>query len=130
MNTIELLLKMDAKKIQMPTKEVVIKRLSDAAGAPVKFKLQGVDSPTSDSIREMAMKDNGTINIDEVRKATILAGVKEPNLRDSSLAAHFGAATPYDLIDKILAPGEKDALYGEITNLSGYDEDAVAEVKN
>jgi len=39
MNTVDLLLGLDTKKIQAPTQEVEIKRLSEAAGSPVIFKL-------------------------------------------------------------------------------------------
>jgi hypothetical protein len=129
MNIIEKLLKLDAGKIELPQKEVEIKRLSKLSGEKVIFKLQGVHPDKQDSIREMAIKGD-KIDVAEVRLENILEGVKEPNLRDAALMKHFGAATPYDLVNKLLLPGEQDALYENIQELSGYGDDAVQEVKN
>lgn len=130
MNAIEKLLKLDANKIKMPQKDVEVKRLSESLGEKIVFKLKGVPAPERDSIREMAINSDSEVNITEFRKGMILAGVSEPNLRDESLRKHFNAATPYDLIDKLFLPGESDALYEQITELSGFGEDAVAEIKN
>jgi hypothetical protein len=129
MNAIEKLLKLDANKLQLPTKEVEVSRLSDLTGGQYILKLQAVSAPETESIREMATK-NDEVDISEVRKGIILAGVKEPNLRDETLRKHFGAATPYDLIDKLFLPGEREAIYEQISMLSGYADGAVAEVKN
>lgn len=129
MNTVEMLLKLDAKKIELPKKEVEVKRLSDLVGSPFILKLQGLDSKTQDEVREMGIKEND-IDYKEVKLGTILAGVKEPSLRDESLRKHFGAVTPYDLIQKLFTPGESDALYEEISKLSGYGDNAVEEIKN
>jgi hypothetical protein len=129
MNAIEKLLKLDVNKLQLPTKEVEVERLSKLTGEQFILKLQAVSAPETESIRDMATK-NDEVNIVEVRKGIILAGVKEPNLRDETLRKHFGSATPYDLIDKLFLPGEIEAIYNQISNLSGYDDGAVAEVKN
>jgi hypothetical protein len=129
MNAIEKLLKLDSNKIQLPCKEVEITRLSKLLGEKFIVKLQAVGAPESDSIRDMAIKNDG-VDVNELRKGHILAGVREPNLRDESLRKHFGAVTPYDLLDKLFLPGEREALYEEISKLSGYDDGAVAEVKN
>jgi hypothetical protein len=129
MNVIEKLLKLDTNKIQLPTKEIEVTRLSKLLGEKFVLSLQAVGSPESDAIRDMAFKDDD-VDVIEVRKGHILAGVKEPNLRDESLRKHFGAATPYDLLDKLFLPGEREALYEEISKLSGFGEGAVTEVKN
>lgn len=129
MNAIEKLLKLDASKLQMPSKEVEVKRLSDLLGEQFIVKLRGISSDKLDEIRDMAIKDD-SIDVNEVRKATVLTGVIEPNLRDESLSKHFGATTPYDLVDKLFLPGEKDALYEQINKLSGYNEGAVEDIKN
>jgi hypothetical protein len=129
MNAIEKLLKLDSNKIQLPTKEVEIPRLSKLLGEQFVFKLQAVSASDTESIREMAIK-NDNVDIFEIRKGIILAGVKEPNLRDESLRTHFGAVTPYDLLDKLFLAGEKEAIYEEINKLSGYDEGSVTEVKS
>jgi hypothetical protein len=129
MNAIEKLLKLDTNKLQLPTKKVEVERLSKLTGGKFILKLQAVSAPETESIRDMATK-NDEVNILEVRKGIILAGVKEPNLRDETLRKHFGSATPYDLIDKLFLPGEIEAIYDQISKLSGYDDGAVAEVKN
>jgi hypothetical protein len=129
MNTIEKLLKLDSNKIQLPSKEVEITRLSKLLGEQFILKLQAVSAPEAESIREMAIK-NDDVDIIEIRKGMILAGIKEPNLRDESLRKHFGAATPYDLLDKLFLPGESESIYEELNKLSGYDDNAVAEIKN
>jgi hypothetical protein len=129
MNTIEKLLKLDFNKLQLPSKEVEITRLSELTGDQVIFKLRGVDSDTLDSIRDMATKGD-RYDILEARVGTVVAGVVEPNLKEPTLIKHFGVVTPYDLVKKMLTPGESEALYEIISKLSGYDEGAVAEVKN
>jgi hypothetical protein len=129
MNAIEKLLKLDSNKLQLPRKEVEVTRLSKMLGEKFILKLRAVEAPESESIREMAIKGD-KVDIFEVRKGTVLAGVSEPNLRDEALRKHFGAATPYDLLDKLFLPGEREAIYEEISKLSGYDDGAVAEVKN
>ncbi|MCM3599394.1 XkdN-like protein [Robertmurraya korlensis] len=129
MNAIEKLLKLDASKLQMPTKEVEVKRLSDLLGEQFIVKIKGISSDKLDEIRDMAIKDD-VLDVNEVRKATVLSGIAEPNLRDEELCKHIGAATPYDLVDKLFLPGEKDALYEQINKLSGYNEGAVEDIKN
>jgi hypothetical protein len=129
MNAIEKLLKLDSNKLQLPTKEVEVSRLSNLTGEQYILKLKAVSASETESIRDMATK-NDDVDIAEVKKGIILAGVVEPNLRDETLKKHFSAATPYDLIDKLFLPGEKEAIYDQISKLSGYGEGAVAEVKN
>jgi hypothetical protein len=129
MNAIEKLLKLDPNKLELPRKEVEVTRLSNLLGEKFILKLRGVSAAESESIREMAINDDN-VDIFEVRKGVVLAGVSEPNLRDEALRKHFGAATPYDLLDKLFLSGEREAIYDEINKLSGYGEGAVAEIKN
>ncbi|MCM3730072.1 XkdN-like protein [Fictibacillus nanhaiensis] len=128
MNTLDLLLKMDAKKLELPKKDVEIKRFSQPEN-PAIFTLQGLDAETLDSIRDMATKENN-IDFTEIKLGTVLAGVVSPSLRDDSLMKNFGVVTPHDLIKKLFSPGELDSLYETISNLSGYGEDAIEEIKN
>jgi Phage XkdN-like tail assembly chaperone protein, TAC len=128
MNTLELLLKMDAKKLELPKKDVEIKRFSQP-DSPAIFTLQGLDADTIDSIRDMATKGDN-IDYSEIKLGTVLAGVVSPSLRDDSLMKNFGVATPHDLIKKLFSSGELNALYETISNLSGYGEDAIEEIKN
>jgi Phage XkdN-like tail assembly chaperone protein, TAC len=128
MNTLDLLLKMDAKKLELPKKNVEIKRFSKPDN-PAIFTLQGLDTDTIDSIRDMATKGDN-IDYTEVKLGTVLAGVVSPSLRDEALMKNFGVATPHDLIKKLFSSGELNSLYETISNLSGYGEDAIEEIKN
>jgi Phage XkdN-like tail assembly chaperone protein, TAC len=135
MNVLETLLALDKNKLALPTKVVEVKRLSEVAGKPVIFVLQGLTQERVQSIREMATKMNpdtkeSEMDFNEIRLATIAAGVKEPNLRDKNLLEYYGVPTPYELIKKLLLPGEIDALYEQISILTGFDEKVVQEVKN
>lgn len=132
MSVVNTLLKIDAGKLDLPQKEFKIKRLSEAAGEPVIFTLKGLPDHKFDEIREMSTTVNGdSIKVDqkEVRLATIVNGVVEPDFKDKSLMEHYGVKTPYDLVKKLLNSGEIESLYEEISNLSGFGDDAVEEVK-
>ncbi|MBP0725534.1 XkdN-like protein [Bacillus sp. RG28] len=134
MSVVDLLLKMDKNKLELQTKEIEIKRLSQAAGEPIIFKVQAIPQPIMDEIQDMAMKINPTtkeldLDLTELKLATVLNGVIEPNFKDENLIKHYGAATPYDLIKKLFNSGERDAIYNEISVLNGYGENVVEEVK-
>jgi hypothetical protein len=55
--------------------------------------------------------------------------VKNPSFRDKAILEHFGVSTPYDLIKLMLTSGERDALYNEIQELSGYNAEVIKEIK-
>lgn len=132
MSVVNSLLKIDSGKLSLPTKQVDIKRLSEAAGEPVVFVLSGVDSNRIEEIRDMNTVIDGDsvqVNSQELRLAMISDGVVEPDLKDKKLLEHYGVKTPYDLIKKLLLSGEIDSIYGIIQNLSGYDEHSIEEIK-
>ncbi|UGB31709.1 phage tail assembly chaperone [Metabacillus sp. B2-18] len=120
------LLNIDPKKFELPSKQVKIKRLGEDAV----FTLKGLDNPRIEEIREMATNKDGELNIAEFQAETILSAVIEPNLRNGEYLKHFGVATPYDLVDKLFLPGERQYIYGTIQDLSGFADDAIEEVKN
>ncbi|PGT89216.1 XkdN-like protein [Bacillus sp. AFS040349] len=120
------LLNIDPKKFDLPTKQVKIKRLGEDAV----FTIKGLNNPRLEEIREMATNKEGEINSAEVQVETILSGIVEPNLRNGEYLKHFGVATPYDLVDKLFLPGERQYIYGTIQDLSGFADDAIEEIKN
>jgi hypothetical protein len=135
MNTIDLLLGLDSKKIEKPTREVEIKRLSALANSPVIFKCQAVDSDTYSEIQQNAinLSNKGEvtgINMGEMQTFMILGGVIEPSLKDKALMSHYGAVTPKELVSKLLLPGEVTTLFNVINELSGFGEGAVEDIKN
>ncbi|MCB2300934.1 phage tail assembly chaperone [Clostridium tagluense] len=134
-STLDLLLKSDLTKIQIPTKEVELKRLSEILGDTVIFKCEALDAERFNEIQENALHINEkgefeNINTGEMQIFTILEGVKEPSLKSKDLLEKFGAVTPKELIKKLLLPGEISNLYNIISELSGFNKDTVVEIKN
>lgn len=131
MNTLDLLLKLDESKIKKPTKQVEIRRLSEALGEKVVFTCQAVTANKMAEIQEMVLDvKTQQIDVQEMQIMTVLAGVKEPNLKNKELMEKFNAPTPKELLQKLLLSGEITNLYNVISELSGYGPDSVAEVKN
>lgn len=139
MNTVDLLLALDAKKIQKPTKDIEIKRLSELTGGTVNFTCQAIEADKYTEIQQDAISISSKgkiqkINMADMRVFTILEGVSAPNLRDKALCDHFGAVTPKELVNKLLLPGEIDELFNTIQELSGFteekDEETNEEIKN
>ncbi len=127
MGVIDKLLQMDAGKVQaLPTKEVEIERLTKLAGEPVKFVCRAVDGEKYADNQRMAVslsKKGGIKEFDsyELQVQTVLSGVADPSLKSQELLQHFNAATPKELVGKMLLPGEIAELYNVINELSGYD---------
>ncbi len=119
MNTLDLLLK--AEIPDLPEKEYKIRRLSALCGGPVIFKLKGLPYNRAAELTK-SQKDDLNVHI-------LLAGVVEPNLKDSELQAKYGAVTPSELIKKMLLPGEIEDLSRAVERLSGYREITIAEIK-
>ncbi|QJC52784.1 XkdN-like protein [Paenibacillus albicereus] len=131
MSALDLLLKIDRSKVTRPTKRVELPRLTALAGAPVEFKLQALTYDEQEEIAEIATS-NGDVDQGAIRAFTILKGVLDPSLKDSELLKHYGVATPKELLlhTGFLLPGEIAVLYSEISDLSGFGEGAVVELKN
>jgi len=118
-NTLDLLLKMELP--HPPEKVVKLKRLSQICGAPVEFKLRALSYSKAAELTSSVM--------DDLNVHIILAGVVEPNLKDRGLLEKYGAATPAELVKKLLLPGEIESLAREIERLSGYRTNTIEEVK-
>lgn len=125
-SVIDLLLHSDAPNVLkvLPTAEYKIKRLSEAVGQPVVFKLRGLPYGKVNEIRRGRGTDLDT-SVD-----IILAGVVSPDLRDIRLQNKFGGVTPAETVKAMLLPGEIDELAGAIDRLSGYRQSTVELVKN
>ena len=118
----------------MPKKKVEMPRLSKLAKEKIVFELQGIGQDTFDDITNMATNiDIKTKNVDvdfeQLKLAIICEGVKDPSFRDKSTLEHFNVSTPYDLVKLMLTSGERDALYNEIQELSGYNAEVIKEIK-
>jgi hypothetical protein len=118
-NTLDLLLKMDTP--DLPEKEYKLKRLSSLCGSPVIFKLRAL--PYSRAVEiSRAQKDDMEVHI-------MLAGVSEPDLKAPELIAKYNAATPAEMVKKMLLPGEIIDISRAIERLSGYRTDTIEEIK-
>lgn len=102
-------------------KEVKIKRLSPNGEGAVVFTLRSLGYSRAAELKRM---DNP-----EQPLFILLEGVVSPNLKDQRLLDHYGAATPAELLKKMLLPGEIDDLCREVEKLSGYRRAVLEEIK-
>lgn len=132
-NVLDVLLGAETGKLQKPTKEVKISSLSKSLGQEVKFVVKGLDGDEYEKVQENSMSIKGKdfdINMSDLQVFTILEGTVEPNLKSKELREHYNAPTPKELVKKLLLSGEISKLYNVISDLSGFGEDTVDEVKN
>jgi len=59
----------------------------------------------------------------------LLAGVRDPDLKNQALLDHYGAATPAELVKTMFSPGEIEEICIEIDRLSGYRQVTLEAVK-
>lgn len=119
-DVLELLLSREPKSPR-EEKEVKIKRLSPKGEEAVVFTLHSLGYSRAAELKRM---DNP-----EQPLFILLEGVTSPNLKDQRLLDHYGAATPAELLKKMLLPGEIDDLCREVEKLSGYRRAVLEEVK-
>lgn len=134
MSVSNLLLRLDKEKLALPKKSLELPRLSELLGQELVFELQGINQSSLDEITEMVTSvdvktKDFNIDFQELKLAIICEGVKSPSLRDKELLAHFSCSTPYDLVKTLFTSGERDALYNEIQELSGYSGEVIKEIK-
>ena len=119
-DVLELLLSREPKSPR-EEKEVKIKRLSPKGEEAVVFTLHSLGYSRAAELKRM---DNP-----EQPLLILMEGVTSPNLKDQRLLDHYGAATPAELLKKMLLPGEIDDLCREVEKLSGYRRAVLEEVK-
>lgn len=131
MSTLDLLLGMDPAKLKRPVKQVELTRLSEAAGGQVVFTIQALTLSEEEEISEISDREGDKDPV-AVRIFTVLKGVTSPDLKDKKLLERYGAVTPKELLEsgRLLQSGEIAHLYNQISMLSGYSENAVADLKN
>ncbi|UVI32089.1 phage tail assembly chaperone [Paenibacillus spongiae] len=130
-NALNLLLSKDRSKLELPTKKVEIKRLTEQLGEPVYFTIRALTSAEYTKVRELCNKDeDGDKSLFEIH--SVIAGLVDPSLKDKELQQHFNVGTPKSLLEdaQFLVPGEISELAEKIAEMSGYGKDMVAEVKN
>ena len=136
-NILDLLLGADIEKIELPTKQVEITRLSAIYGAPFVVTCKALTPEKYEEVQDMAVAVKGKdvdLDVSLMQTLTVIEGVVDadgkPLMKNKDLMAKFKAQTPKELTKKIFLSGELTNLYGEIGKLTGFSDTAIAEVKN
>ena len=114
----ELLLAMELPQPQR--QQYKIKRLSRICGQDVVFTLRQLSYNQVEQLRQMDHESD--IHI-------LLAGVAGPDLRSPELMSKYQAATPAELVKKLLLPGEIEDLKRAIEKLCGYRQLTIEQIK-
>lgn len=131
-NIIEQLMKIDAGALEIPKK--IHKMFVKKIGQELEFEIQAISAEKATDIQQKALKlENGNvvdIDVYKTKVLTILEGC--PMFKDKGLREHFNAATPKELINKLLLKGEVDNLVDAINDLSDLKkiDNAEDEIKN
>ena len=136
-NVLDLLLGSDIGEIKLPTKEMEITRLSEVFGAPFIITVSALSPDKYEEVQDMAVSIKGKdadIEISLLQVLVVMEGVTDPSgkpmFKNKDLMSKFKCSTPKELVRKLLLSGEIANIYGEISNLSGFGDEAVKEVKN
>lgn len=135
MNLVDKLLKSNATALlERETKQVEIKRLSKKMGEPFIVTIGAIAPDRFTELTATALDKKG--NLDYLKSfganaLVVVEGLIEPNLKDKELQAHFNAATPKELAEKLFK-GDVGTLSGEIAVLSGFgsEDEEDEEIKN
>ena len=136
-NILDLLLGSDVGEIKLPTKQVEITRLTEIFGKPFIVTCKALSPEKYEEVQDMAVNVQGKevdLDVSLLQLFVVIEGVVDDNgkplMKNKELMTKFKAHTPKELVRKIFLSGEITTLYGEISKLSGFGDDAVKEVKN
>ncbi|MBQ9613099.1 MAG: hypothetical protein IJV14_11035 [Lachnospiraceae bacterium] len=129
MNTIDLLMKMDAGALdKIPEEEREIPRLSELTGGKFVIKYKALPGQRITEISRMAGE-----SIEKEYDAQLLLiceAMVYPDLKNKELMEHFKVPTPKDLANKLFNGGEAGKISKAIMALSGYTDDTDEQIKN
>lgn len=116
-------------------REVVISnRFQDEKGNPVPFRIRAITQEENDKIVNSCKRrlKNGEDTVDTrlLGRKLVVAATVEPDFRSAEMCEHFGTLDPLEVPGKMLLSGEYSRLMEAINDLSGFNDDAVAEAKN
>lgn len=126
MSIFDKLLEVDTVKLAAKEKkQMEIKRLSKVFGEPFIVTCQAMTSEQFYHVVE-------TTKEGDFKAAIILEScrVEGKKFTENAFLEKFGVAKGIDVVKKLFRAGEMNTLYGTTSLLSGFGEDAVAEVKN
>ena len=136
-NVLDLLLGSDIGEIKLPTKEMEIIRLSQVYGKPFVITVSALSPDRYEEVQDMAVSIKGKdadIEISMLQILVVLEGVLDPTgkplFKNKDLMAKFKVKTPKELIRKMLLSGEIANIYQVVSDLSGFGDEAIKEVKN
>lgn len=124
------------------TEYVASKRIKDANGEPIAWKIKTLATDETEKMRKKFTKritDRITRQTEERFEMTayneelISKAITYPNLYDAELQDSWGVTEPVELVKAMLTPGEYADLLAAATEAQGYDagmKDKVKEVKN
>lgn len=134
MTKADILMGLDADKLtEVPTRELKVPRLSRLAGVEFTVKVKAIPAKRFTELVSGIREKNGEVDTSKAYEANVkiaLAGMVDPSMKDKDLMEKFGCSTPMQLIEKIFKGGEIGAIADTITELSGFSENTVEEVKN
>lgn len=127
MSLTEKLLALDAKKYnEKQTDTMEIKRLSKLTGEPFIVTIKEIDDNRIQELQAMMLDSNGKVDYSKTRTVNALLcveGVTEPNLGDTKLQKHFGAATPKELAEILFKGVDLGKVADGIIKLSNFIDD-------
>lgn len=136
-NILDLLLGSDVGEIKLPTKQVEVTRLTEVYGKPFVITCKALSPEKYEEVQDMAINVQGKdvdLDVNLLQLFVVIEGVVDdagkPMLKNMELMRKFKASTPKELARKLFLSGEITNIYGEISQLSGFGDDAVKEVKN
>lgn len=136
-NILDLLLGSDIGEIKLPTKQLEIPRLTEVYGAPFIITCKALTPEKYEEVQDMAVAVKGKdvdLDVNLLQLFVVIEGVVDdagkPMLKNKDLMSKLKASTPKELVRKLFLSGEIANMYGAISELSGFGDDAVKEVKN
>lgn len=137
LNVLDALLGSDLNKIELPKKKIELKRLSEIFGAPFHVTVQAVSASKWEELQDMALNIEGKdVDIDTnllqlfVVMECVLDDTGKQLFKNMEVVKHFDCETPKDLVKKLLLSGEIMSIYTFVSDLSGFGDGSVSEVKN
>jgi len=130
-NAMDLLLKLDKTKLVRPTVDVEIKRLSEALGETFTVTVQSITGDEFSEIQEsLTANTDGEINIEKnIQAKYVVKGVRDPDFSSMKVIEKFDAINATEAVVNCFLPGEITGLFNIINKLSGFNKDAVKELK-
>ena len=137
LNVLDTLLGSDLNKIELPKKKLELKRLSEIYGAPFYVIVQAISASKWEELQDRALKIEGKdVDIDThlLQIFVVLECVLDEHgkqlFKNMDVVKHFECVTPKDLVKKLLLSGEIMSIYTFVSDLSGFGDGSVSEVKN